>query len=257
MTKAMAMSKGLRLEIEGLRRLGKVEQPSEKARQRMLESIFLNGITEFESFLEDLFLAAVSKRIRPGATKTIVNFHDPDTARSLLLRPRESYLDWMPIERSLERADKFLVDGLPFSRLGTRPNVKLRLKVASAVRNAVAHKGAGARTRFHEMTSGKYRSPGEYLSAKLGPGTVCDGFLEDFVRFGHALCVSDAEALRLLGPEGPYRAGTVVNSGKYQCAQCGSEYALNQREALACPVCDPLCTRCGSPTSRSATFNRT
>ena len=125
MTRATTMSDALRVEIEGLRTLGEAEQPSEKARQRLLESIFLNGITEFESFLEDIFLAAVSKQIRPGKTKTVVDFHDPDTARSLLMRPRETYLNWMPIENSLDRADQFLTSGIPFSRLGARPIARL------------------------------------------------------------------------------------------------------------------------------------
>jgi hypothetical protein len=250
------MSKGLRVEIEALRRLGKVRQPSEKARQRMLESIFLNGITEFESFLEDVFLAAVSGRIRPGSTKPVVGLRNPDIARSLILRPRETYLDWMPIERCLERADRFLVDGQPFSRFATRPAIKQRLKAASAVRNAVAHKGMGAQTRFRQMTSGKYRSPGEYLAAKLGAGTVCEGFLDDFVRYGRSLCVSDSEALALLGPEGPYQAGTVVEPGNYECLQCGHSCFLAERGQLACVICDPPCADCGHPTGKSASFNR-
>jgi hypothetical protein len=248
------MSDALRREVEGLRRLGNTSQPSTKAHQRMLESIFLNGITEFEGLLENVFLAAVSKKIRPGKTKTIVDFHDPNTARSLLLRPRETYLNWMPIEHSLERAGQFLADGVPFSRFGTRPLVKERLRLASAVRNAVAHKGGYARSRFRKLTSGKYRFPGEFLSARLGSGTVCDGFLDDFVRFGQALCVSDAEALKLLGPEGPYRAGTVVDPATYKCLGCGTEYQLGQRGSLSCSICDSPCPTCQVSTSRKAQF---
>ena len=248
------MSASLRREVEALRRLGNVPQRSQKARHRMLESIFLNGATEFESFLEDVFLAAISKKIRPGKTKSIVDFHDPDTARSLLLRPRETYLNWMPIENSLNRADQFLVSGLPFSRLGSRPTVKQRLKLASAVRNAVAHKGGHARGRFRKLTSEKYRYPGEFLAAKLGSGTVCDGFLDDFVRFGHALCVSDSEALKLLGPEGPYQAGTVLDPGSYECIECGTETTLERRGPIACSTCDPPCPTCHVATSRKAQF---
>src|SRR5680860_36344 len=254
MTKATAMSKGLRLEVEGLQRMARIPQTAEKPRERLLESIFLTGVTEFESFLEDVFFAAVSKKIRPGKTKPVIDFRDPKAARSLLIRPREHYLNWMPLEHSLERADQFLKKGVPFSRLGSRPFVKSRLKVATAVRNAVAHKGESARKRFDQATSGKYRSPGEYLGAKLGQGTICDGFLEDFVRFGHALCVSDAQAVRLLGPEGPYQSGTKVDPGTYVCQTCKTKHTLLRREGLACEVCDPPCATCGAPTSKRAEF---
>jgi hypothetical protein len=248
------MSRTFRLEIEGLRRLEKARQSSEGAHQRLLESIFLNGVTEFESFLEDVFFAAVSKRIHPGKTKALVDLRDSETARSILMRPGERYLNWMPIEYSLERAEQFLSNGLPFSRLGSRPSVKQRLEIATAVRNAVAHKSGRARERFNQVTSGKYRTPGAYLSARLASGTICDGFLDDFARYGHALCVSDAEAVNLLGPEGPYTAGTKVDPRTYRCQICETEYVLQERGALACPICDPPCDSCGVSTSRRAKF---
>lgn len=255
MTRATQMSDGLQAEIEALRQLGEVEQPTEEARQRMLESIFLNGATEFESFLEDVFLAAVSRQIRPGSTKVVVPFPDPDMARSLLMRPGDSYLTWMPIRHSLERANQFLEGGTPFSRIESRPQVRERLELATAVRNAIAHKSVNARRRFEEQTSGKYRSPGQYLAAKLGEGTVCDSFLRDFVRYGHSLCVSDAEARALLGPEGPFGAGAKVGPGVYQCAGCSAEYSLPRREALVCRRCDPLCSECGKA-PKTAQFTR-
>jgi hypothetical protein len=250
------MSAGLRGEIEGLRQLGMVEQPSEEARERMLESIFLNGMTEFESFLEDIFLAAVCRQIRPGKTKTRVAFPDVDTARALLLRPNDSYLAWLPIHHSLDRAGQFLHDGAPFSRIGSRSWATDRLNVASAVRNAVAHKSSSARKRFEDATSARYDSPGEYLAAQLGEGSVCDGFLADFVRFGQALCVSEAEAGALLGPEDPYPTGKKLEPGAYRCSGCGTEYVLSRKGALACSVCDPPCGACGAITSQAATFRQ-
>ncbi len=248
------MSNSLRVEIEGLRTLVKAKQSSESARERLLEAVFLNGMTEFETFLESIFFAAVSKKIKPGKTKPVIDFRGPDIARDLVMRPHEHYLNWMPIRYSLARADQFLEGGVPFSRLGARALVKRRLKVAMAVRNAVAHKGNSAREHFERETSGKHNSPGEYLGSKLGSGTVCDGFLEDFVRFGHALCVSDAEAEKLLGPEGPYPTGTKAEPGTYRCRNCGNDYTLTRQEPLACPSCDPPCASCGVPTSKTAEF---
>ena len=254
MSSATSMAARFRREIEGLRRVGRAPVKSEAVHERLLESVFLNGMTEFESFLEEMFFAAVSKKVRPGNTKPVVSLRDPKTARSLVLRPREHYLNWLPYEQSQERADQFLRDGSPFSRLGSRPAVINRLGVAMAVRNAIAHKGGSAHTRFRDATGRRYPSPGQYLAAALGKSTVCDAFLADFVRFGKALCVSDVEALKLLGPEGPFPTGKKLEPGKYKCIDCGATYALKHREAIACPVCDPPCGACGAATSRGASF---
>jgi hypothetical protein len=248
------MASDLRRQINGLRKVGKSSLRPLDAYERLLESVFLNGVTEFEAFLEEFFFAAVARRIRPGETKPIVSLRDPETARSLVLRPRESYLKWLPYHEAQERADQYLANGSPFNRLTARASVTRRLGQAMAVRNAVAHKGGAAYERFHDATDRKYTSPGEYLAASLGKSTVCDAFLADFVRFGKALCVSDTEALRLLGPEGPFPAGKKLDPGRYECLGCNSIQELQRREPVACSVCDPPCQACGTPTSQAAQF---
>lgn len=248
------MAANLRRQIQGLRRIGKVPVKSTDARERLLESVFLNGVTEFESFLEEVFFAAVSNRVRPGTTRPIVGLRNPQTARSLILRPRENYLKWLPYEQSQERADQYLHDGWPFARLTARTGVIKRLDDTMVVRNAVAHKSGSAHRKFQDATQRKYSTPGQYLAASLGKSTVCDAFLADFVRYGKALCVSDAEASKLLGPKGPYPSGKKVPAGQYECLGCGTVYSLPRREALVCATCDLICRACGSPTSRNAEF---
>lgn len=248
------MASDLRRQINGLRKVGKSQLRPLDAYERLLESVFLNGVTEFEAFLEEFFFAAVARRVRPGGTRPVVSLRDPETARSLVLRPRESYLRWLPYHEAQERADQYLENGSPFNRLASRMSVTKRLGQAIAVRNAVAHKGGTAHQKFRDVTDRKYKSPGEYLAASLGKSTVCDAFLADFVRYGKALCVSDAEAERLLGPKGPFPTGKKLKPGHYECLSCNSIQELKHRESVACSICDPPCGACGSPTSRNAQF---
>jgi hypothetical protein len=254
MPRASQMASSFRKEIEGLRSVGNSRVSGLDVQHRLLESVFLNGVTEFESFLERVFFAAVSRDIRPGTTSPIVGLHDPQTARGLVLRPYESYLTWLPIAKTIERAEQYLSGGVPFDRLGSRQSVKQRLSVALAVRNAVAHKGDSARTKFRSATAGNYTTPGEYLAARSGTTTMCDAFLLDFARFGYALCVSDSQVARLLGPEGPFPAGRKVPSGSYECRGCGTKYELLEGERLFCPICDPACNACGRSHSGRAQF---
>jgi len=254
MPRAASMASDLRRQINGLRKVGKASVKPQSAYERLLESVFLNGVTEFESFLEEFFFAAVARRVRPGNTKPIVNLRDPETARELVLRPRERYLKWLPYDESQARADQYLVDGSPFSRLTSRPRVTRRLNQAMAVRNAIAHKGGDAHSRFLDATDRKYSSPGQYLAATLGRSTVCDAFLADFVRYGRAPCVSNSEILELLGPEGPFPAGKKLDAGRYECLDCGHVISLSRRKAVRCPTCEPPCQACGVPASGSAQF---
>src|SRR4051812_29810501 len=95
---AAELASGLTVELESLREVARSGASGPRAVYiRLLESVFLNGVTELESFIEDLFFAIVSGQARPRDAKPIVRLHNDDTARRMVLRPREAYAKWLPI----------------------------------------------------------------------------------------------------------------------------------------------------------------
>jgi hypothetical protein len=251
---AQLLARDLRTELRALRAVTTSTRRSSRAvRARLAESVFLNGVTEFESFLERVFYLAVCRRIRPGGTVPLISIGDEDALRRIVLRPGESYLEWLPLDRSLKRASQFLDGGMPFARLERRAAVKDGLRAALVIRNAVAHKSDAARARFRQEAGHASATPGDYLIAGSAGRTVCDAFLADLARYGEALCVSEARATVLLGPEGPFETGKKVDAGQYRCEQCQTIHVLGEGRALACATCDPPCSECGA-VNRTARF---
>jgi hypothetical protein len=71
--------------------------------------------------------------------------------KDILLQGR-SYLDWIPIDRTIERADIYLNGGRPFSELtdGDRSTIK----TITMIRHAIAHQGEHAKRVFREKVIG-------------------------------------------------------------------------------------------------------
>lgn len=223
--------------------------------ERLLEAVFLNAVTAFESFLEQLFFKSVTGAVRTGGIKPVTRLKDEDTARRMIIRPREKYVTWLPIEDAISRADVYLVSGKPFSRVATRGAAKGLLTRALTVRNAIAHRSGHAKVRFDEMVGGRHATAGAYLAAASGGGRMCEEFLAELGRLVHGLCASDeAQAEHILGPPDPIPAGAKPGAGNFVCLVCASAYTIVAGQALECAVCDPRCTTCGSVVSRTARF---
>lgn len=227
------------------------------ARERLLESVFLNAVTAMEAFLERLFFKAVTGRIRTGNVRAVMRFSDESVAWRMVLPPRDRYLTWLSIDDTLARAHAFLIDGLPFSRLERRVLLKSRLNEAMILRNMVAHRSDYARERFRNLVGGRYSTSGEYLDASSGRARVCDAFLADFVRIANGLCAdADLSATAILGAKDPFRSRAKVGAGQYCCIGCGTvtTVAVGATAGLACPTCDPPCHTCGrTPSTASFT----
>jgi hypothetical protein len=83
------------------------------------EALFLRAVTSFESFLEELFLGILEKRIRYKRTRS-VSVKMSTKSRDALLEivfQGDKYLNWLPFHHTEERAKRYLLDGRPFTDL--------------------------------------------------------------------------------------------------------------------------------------------
>jgi hypothetical protein len=130
--------------------------------------LFLEAVTSFEGFLEDMFVGLVcksvkhpSRTIKPKAAfKSWVVCHE-------VLRGGRAYAEWMPYDHTLKRAGAYLAQGLPFTCLVKNDTDKL-MKI-SMIRNAIAHKSRVADEKFqkHVIASAnllpREKTPAGYL----------------------------------------------------------------------------------------------
>lgn len=142
---------------------------SHGAADRMYEALFLSAVTSFESFLEDLFLGLLvsgaglqSTGVRPRMT-----IQSPVVAREVVIGPGRNYADWLPYDRTRERAEVFFRGGRPFTGL-TNPHLQV-LERTGAIRNAIAHKSQHSVEQFNRKVLAntpippRERSPAGFL----------------------------------------------------------------------------------------------
>jgi len=123
-------------------------------------AIFLAAYASFEAMLEDLFFKLLTSRVRPPRlVKLKATFSSDSVARDVVFGKRK-YLDWVPYDRTIERAESLFYGGRPFTKLDS--NEKLQVKAVCIIRNAIAHKDGHARRRFDkEVISGHALAPRE------------------------------------------------------------------------------------------------
>ncbi len=117
------------------------------------EALFLRAVTGFEVFLEGLFYSILSgsanypkRRVSPR-----MNAVSNRALKDILLQGK-SYLDWIPIDRTIERAEIYLNGGRPFSELSDAD--RSAIKNISLIRHAIAHRGDHAKKVFREKVIG-------------------------------------------------------------------------------------------------------
>ena len=109
-------------------------------------AIFLGAYASFEGMLEDLFLKLLTARVRlPRSVRSKVTFRSDIVARTIIFEGR-NYVDWLPYERTLKRAENLFYGGRPFTRLDS--NEKGLIKAVCTIRNAIAHQSGHARKQF-------------------------------------------------------------------------------------------------------------
>ena len=109
-------------------------------------AIFIGAYTAFESMLEDLFLKLLTSSVKASrSVKSKATFNSAAAARSIVFGGK-NYLDWIPYDKTLERAEQFFYSGQPFTKLSSHE--KGRIKTVCLIRNAIAHSSSHARKQF-------------------------------------------------------------------------------------------------------------
>lgn len=122
------------------------------------EVIFLSIFVAFEEFLEGLFIELMCGRHIPRncTFKRRVEFVSPSVARENLYAGR-SYVDLLPFDNALRKAEIFFRGGRPFSEL--QAPEKRDLSFAYAIRNCVAHKSRASIKSFREQLGKRHALP--------------------------------------------------------------------------------------------------
>jgi hypothetical protein len=116
-------------------------------------AIFVAACASFEAMIEDLFLKLLTGQVRvPRSVKVKATFRSDLAARDVVFGDRK-YLDWIPYDRTIKRAESLFYGGRPFSKLGN--NEKVVIKEAFLIRNAIAHKEGHARRQFDVEVANK------------------------------------------------------------------------------------------------------
>lgn len=128
--------------------------------EQVYAGLFLNAFTEFEALIEDVFLGILEGTHSSAnpTTKRRVEIVPNSCAREILFEGKK-YLDWLPLEKTTERANRFLNKAEPFSKL--KADDTAHVQRLHLLRNAVAHKSDSAKTKFEECLKGFVLLPQE------------------------------------------------------------------------------------------------
>lgn len=229
----------------------------QEALDHFFESTFLEVVTRFESFVEDLFYevslgqSSIYRSGPVGAVSGVGTREDLEAA--LLASTPRNYLEWLPITTTEARARVILRDGRPFSRLDRRGSERSLLGEVTTIRNAIAHRSGDAWAKFLRTCPGQLavprRTPAGLLQMKADPSRtkyelLCDGL----GGIAAALAArSDTQAWQLLSPETDRVAGEAAPPGSYECRGCGKPLHLAETGKLKnCETCHHgPCLTCG------------
>jgi hypothetical protein len=125
----------------------------EKLGQRDLELAYSGAVltlhTTLERTIEELFFGVLMGRVTTSrAVRTLISIPSERVAHDLIFG-RRRYADWLPYDRTMERATLFLSRGLPFSQVAI--NDRQLLNDLTVLRNVIAHKSRHANNRFHSV----------------------------------------------------------------------------------------------------------
>lgn len=139
---------------------------------------FLQAVNALEAFIETAFdhildggpdygskatpLIAIQARLQDDASQI----------RRSLTHREDPYLDWLPLDRTVNRAKCFLREGKPFSNW--TDDHKSKIKMVIIIRHAIAHASDHATKEFTEkvlraaVLKPHERNPSGYLRSLLG-----------------------------------------------------------------------------------------
>lgn len=130
------------------------------------EVTFLSVFVAFEQYLEDLFVAMMCGAHLPRKCQfgRRVVFSSAEVAR-MNLYGGQRYVDLLPFDRTVRKAEIFFRGGRPFSSLGNAE--KSDLTFLHLIRNCVAHKSRASLGSFeHELTKRHSLPPSQHTPAR-------------------------------------------------------------------------------------------
>jgi hypothetical protein len=129
--------------------------------ERAYTGAFLSFFTFYESAWEDLFFGLLMQRLtHPRAVQPLVEIRSENVARAMVRGRPKGYLDWLPADRTVERAGIYLGSGRPFSEMNNADHTTLKRYIA--IRNALAHDSTFALASFRrQVIAGRALPPSE------------------------------------------------------------------------------------------------
>jgi hypothetical protein len=173
--------------------LTRANRLSARVAEQVYESLFLSAFTAFEVFVEELFLVLLvgpptAARANSAAVPRVA-VRSFSVARDLVLGPGRKYVDWLPYERTIARAEVFFRGGRPFTDV--LPADRDLINRAHIVRNVIAHHSRHSEERFaRDVIAGTALAPRERRPA---------GYLRGLHSVAPAICRYESYATGLLG----------------------------------------------------------
>ena len=116
--------------------------------------LYLDLFTEFEGLIENLFIGILSGAVSPNNTivRRKITIKPVSKIESVLLGEKRVYMDWLPYDSTIKRANIYFYNGKPFTLLNDIE--KGKIKTYHKIRNAIAHKSKKTRNDFLKIING-------------------------------------------------------------------------------------------------------
>ncbi len=145
--------------------------------EQMYEGLFISAFTAFEGFIENLFVGLmVGNHMKQRGVVPRINVGTTIIAREIVLGPGRQYADWLPYDRTLERANLFFRGGRPFTILAEQQ--RRSLAQCQTIRNVIAHKSRHSVKKFETQVLGNIplaprdRRPGGFLRSQYASNPI-------------------------------------------------------------------------------------
>lgn len=115
--------------------------------EAIYEGLFLRAVTAFEAFIEEYFYQIVDDKSGfPERARIGCQVSASSSQLEPIILQGKKYVDWLPFDRTRERANIFLHGGRPFATIG-QPHLSA-LDRSVTLRHAIAHSSGHAKQRF-------------------------------------------------------------------------------------------------------------
>jgi hypothetical protein len=232
----------------------------------LVELATLRVFSVLETFLQELFYLCMLKDGTVSGQGAVIAVSTREEADLLLLTAgarREKYLSWLPLDRTLDLAETFLLESHPFDRLRYRQTEKRAVDELTIVRNAVAHPSDHARAEFVILARSKgyptIRAADYLLSTRGGNQEILLLMTRVELIAAGLAAASDLDADGILEAESQFQAQAKAPKGLFECVRCGNQVVQAARGKLgACRSCEPIeaCSCCGKMPTPTTTWRR-